>query len=172
MDRERLQNIDLIARILSSIVTIAGLSVIVWQAFVATRALEVQAKAVEVQAWQGISNEMTEINKQFIEHPELYPYFEKNKQIKPNDRLYPKVISLADMILDFTDQFDDDFVRKLAGMEDGGKYWNPWNNYFKDNFRRSPALCNRYIEVKSWYPDKGILSKIANECCNQTGKGM
>lgn len=171
MQRKRLENIDLIARILSSFVTIAGLSVIVWQAFVATRALEVQAKALEVQAWQGISNEMTEINKQFIEHPELYAYFEKKKPIKPNDKLYPKVISMADMILDFVDQFDDDFVRKLAGMEDGGKYWSAWNNYFKDQFRMSPALCNRYNEVKSWYPDKGILTSLAKEACNKTEQG-
>lgn len=172
MKRERLEIIDLVLRIFASLVTIVGISVIVWQAVVATKALEVQSIAVEAQVWQDIGQEMSSITKIFIDHPELFSYFEQNKEIKPNDKLYPKVAAVADLYLDYIDKFDDDFIRSLDGMQKDGKYWIAWDNYFHDQFKKSSALCNRYKEVKSWYPEDGILAKLVAECCTQNGKEL
>ena len=167
MCRNVLEKADVIFRILASVVTICGIIVIVWQARVAARALEVQSVAVEAQVWQSIGQEMSDITKIFIEHPELYDYFEKNKELKSNDKNYAKVISVADLYLDYIDKFDDGFVRGLEGMEDGGKYWTAWRKYFLDQFRTSPALRARYTEVKSWYPPNGLLAKLSQECDTQ-----
>jgi hypothetical protein len=127
----------------------------------------VQAKAVEVQAWGSINQQMAEINKAVMEHPELYPYFNEGKKCRRSDKIYPKVASMADMYLDFIDQFDDDYVRGLAGMKDGGKYWLAWEKYFQDQFKLAPALCARYEEVRSWYVEKGLVDTLAKQGCNQ-----
>lgn len=158
--KDKLESINVILKPLALLVEIIGFSLIVWQVFIARQAFEVQA-------WQMITQQMTEIDKIFVEHPDLYPYFYQKKQIDINDPLYPKVVSMADMLLDYMDGFEDDFVRKLAGMEDNGKYWKAWEKYFQDQFNLSPVLCNRYKEVKSWYTENGVLDSFAIKGCRE-----
>lgn len=135
-----------------------------------TEAINLQKRSVEEQTWQMITQQMNDINKLFIEHPDIYPYFNQKKQVKMNEKIYPKVISMADMLLDFMDGFEDDHVRKLSGMEDNGKYWTAWGNYFQDQFSLSPVLCERYNEVKSWYTENGVVEKFARKGCADTNK--
>lgn len=130
-----------------------------------TDAINLQRRSVEEQSWRMISQDMQEINKLFIKYPDLYPYFNQKKKVQPNDKIYPQVISMADMLLDFMDGFEDEHVRKLSGMEDKGKYWTAWENYFQDQFRLSPELCKRYKEVKSWYTENGVLEEFARKGC-------
>lgn len=75
---------------------------------------------------------------------------------------------MADMMLDFMEGFNDDYVRKLAEMNDYGKYWTAWENYFVDQFKLSPALCARYKEVKSWYTENGVIDKFVAKGCTQS----
>jgi len=133
-----------------------------------TEALELQNRAVETQSWQMITLQMNDISKLFIEHPDLYPYFYEKQRISSKDKIHPQVISMADMFLDFMDGFNDDSVRKLKGMNDNGKYWIAWENYFVDQFRLSPVLCARYKEVKSWYTENGVVDKFAAKGCSQS----
>jgi hypothetical protein len=132
-----------------------------------TEVLGLQKRAVEGQTWQLIIQQMNQIDKIFIDNPDLYPYFFQKKQLKSNDKNYPKVKSMAVMLLDFMDAFDDDYVRKLAGMNDGGKYWISWENYFVDQFSLSPVLCDSYKEMKSWYVENGVITKFAAKGCGQ-----
>ena len=168
MNQDRLKNYKLILEMLASFATVVLLSVITWQVFVANKTFHLQSRSLDAQIWQSIGQQMEEINKLFIEHPDLYPYFYEKKPIHPNDQNYPKVVSMADMLLDFIDGFEDDYVRELAGMEDNGEYWIAWENYFVDQFRLSPILCVRYKEVKSWYTENGIVSELAEKGCRQT----
>lgn len=132
-----------------------------------TEAVELQRRAVETQTWQMIIQQMNDISKLFIEHPDLYPYFNEKQKVSSKDKIYPKVITMADMYLDFMDGFDDESVRKLKGMNDNGKYWKAWENYFVDQFRLSPVLCARYKEVKSWYTENGVVDRFAAKGCRQ-----
>jgi hypothetical protein len=61
------------------------------------------------------------------------------------------VIALADMHLSFFDSLFDDHIRALPGMEPNGKYWRLWENYMRDSFSMSPALCTRYDGVRNWF---------------------
>jgi len=155
-----IEKFDVILKRGALVATIFGFIVIAWQMIIARQ-------AYEAQAWQVIIQQTGEINKIFIEHPDLYPYFYQKKRVQSDDIIYPKVISMADMYLDFIDGFEDAYVRKLAGMEDGGKYRIPWENYFQDQFSQSPALCNRYKEVKSWYTEDGVLETFAKKGCSK-----
>lgn len=146
---------------LTLLVEIAGIVLIVWQVFLATNAFQAQT-------WQGLSQEMNELTKIFVEHPELAPYFEDEKELKENDPLlYAKVIALSDLFLDFIDGFDDNYVYKLDGMKTNGKNRKLWDKYFVDQFKSSPALCQRYSEVKDWYDANGGLSKLASQGCKK-----
>lgn len=114
------------------------------------------AKTALVQSsWNEINAFQIEVDKAFLEHPELRPYFEEDKPIGHEDELYNRVMALADLHLDFFDVFDDDYVRALPGMADNGDYWPLWENYFVRAFVLSPSLRQRYVEVKDLYSPKG-----------------
>lgn len=136
-----------------------------------TEALALQKRSVEAQTWQMITQQMVQINRLFIEHPDLYPYFNDKKGIQKDESIYPKVIAMADMLLDFMDTFEDDYVRSLPHMQDNEKFWTAWQNYFEDQFRISPALCNRFNEIRSWYTENGAVAKFAEKgCANVDGE--
>lgn len=137
-----------------------------------TAALDLQKRAVEAQTWQLIIQQMTDVDKIFVEHPDLYPYFFLNKQVDKDDPTYPKVKSMTIMLLDFMDGFEDDYVRQLSGMGDNGKNWVAWENYFIDQFRLSPALCESYKEYESWYAENGAISKFAKNGCVEQQKNL
>ncbi len=91
----------------------------------------------------------------------------QSKQISSDDPQYPKVAAMAELILDFIDGFEDDYVRSLGGMDDEGSSWTAWKNYFEDQFRLSPVLCSRFIEIESWYIKDGIVNSFAKAGCSK-----
>ncbi len=48
-------------------------------------------------------------------------------------------------------------------MEPNGKYWRLWENYMRDSFSLSPALCARYNEVRNWFVAE--IDQYANPGC-------
>ncbi len=64
----KFEKINTILQTIASIATTFGVIFIVWQVMIARH-------AYEAQGWQAISNQMKDINKTFVEHPDLYPYY-------------------------------------------------------------------------------------------------
>ncbi|MBI5103309.1 MAG: hypothetical protein HZB33_15965 [Nitrospirae bacterium] len=134
---------------------------------------ERQTKANETAAqtgvWQNIYTQMLDIDKVFIEHPEVWPYFNNAKaitntqSITNTDNNFNRVMALADLHLDFFDFFDNKEVRELPGMGPGGEYWILWEKYFEDTFAESPVLCLRYEQKKDWYGN--VVSVYAQKGC-------
>jgi len=110
--------------------------------------------AVSAQAWQGLTGQGTEISKIFIEHPDLRPYFYDEKPIATDDVNRNAVLQLSEMYLDFIESFQDDYVYKLPGMAEDGKYRLQWDLYFRDMFATSPTLCKVAKEKQKWYSTK------------------
>ncbi len=120
------------------------------------RSLDAQNLSLQAQVWQTINAQYFELSKVQVDHPKLMPYFRRGKTISRKNKDYELVMAVADLYLDSIDAFADDYVRKLPGMENGGKYWVMWEKYFQDTFALSPALCARYKEVREWYgPELG-----------------
>ncbi len=132
-----------------------------------SKQIEISNSGVAAQVSQAIGQELVEINKSFLDHPELWKYFYQGQPIQPEDSNFPRVMALADMHLDFFDGFDDEHVRKIAGMEEGGKYWVLWAKYFEDLFRTAPALCLRLSQTKVWYTET-ITALWDAHCANAT----
>ena len=130
-----------------------------------TEASHAQTQALESQIWQSLDDQAPTVNAQFVEHPELYPYFFQKKKVQPAEVIYPRVMAMATLVLDYFDGFSNGYVRRLEGMEENGKYWRFWETFFRYSFSHSPALCARYNEMKSTYTEDSIPAKFSQLGC-------
>lgn len=131
--------------VLSLLLSVTAIAFAYWQSVMMNR-------GVEAQTWQGITHSNDEILYVFVDHPELRPYFYDTKELDENDPNYHAVLAVCELFLDFIDSMHDDYVYKLPGMEDGGKYREIWDLYFRDIFSSSPALRKYAKKKEQWYP--------------------
>lgn len=110
------------------------------------------------QASEGLENSVTtemfdyvqELNKLFLDHPELWPYFNDGEPIEKGDPSYYKALAAADYHLDLIDaiwmqsHFIEDFQEDQAA----------WDDWFSSMFSASPILCVRLDQAKKWYSDE------------------
>lgn len=123
----------------------------------------ISSRAVAAQTLQNLTQEVIEISKIMVEYPELRPYFYEGEPITRDDPNYSRVMAVAEMYLDFLESFQDDYVRSLNGMGEGGEVWDYWENYFKDMFATSPTICLLSIETQHWYSTD--FTKYRNKDC-------
>lgn len=169
-DTEKLtkyQRWDLWLKMAGWVVSAAALFFVASQVANLSKQSDRQTLALEAQVWQAITQQQVEIAKTMIQHPELLPYFEGGKALKPGDANFNRTIVVADLYLDFIDGFDDQHVRSLTGMEDGGKYWVLWQKYFQSLFANSPAMCDRFAKVSDMYT-KAIGEYAQKGCAVRT----
>lgn len=142
-----------------------------WQVMQQGIALRAQERALVAQIVQAQSQEMTELSKVFLNHPELRPYFDEKKDLGEavGEDLRLRLLTLAEMHLDFIEGFADEHVRALPGMHEGGEYAVAWGRYFTDLFSRSPVLCKRYAETKNWYTERAFRKYIDEGCTAKSG---
>lgn len=133
------------AAIVGVLVAVAAFGTAYYQAVLTRR-------TTEAQAWQGVNEQANYLSGMFIDHPELRPYFYDGVPISKNDPNYNKVMSYAELYLNFIDDLGDDYVYALKGMEENGKYRRYWDRTFKDTFAMSPALQAYAKEEQAWYP--------------------
>jgi hypothetical protein len=132
-----------------------------------TEMISLQKRATDAQTWHGIVQQMVEVDKVFIDNPDLYPFFFESMK-PPNDKkLHAKVKSTAIMVLDFMDGFEDDYIRQLPEMGENGKNWVAWERYFIDQFATSPVLCDSYKDISTWYVKNGVVANAATKGCSQ-----
>ena len=111
------------------------------------------AEALRVSIYQGSDDRSIAVDQIFVSHPELRPYFYLGQDIDENNPDYPRVIAVADLILDFFDSvllqpqyFPATFVCKS------------WEPVIIDIFANSPILCRHLQSIKDWH--SGELEKI------------
>ncbi len=107
--------------------------------------------AVIAQTWQGLQQEGNDLSRLFVDKPHLRPYFYDSKPVDGSDPNYNAVLAVCELYLDFFDAFQDDYVFELPDMDKNGKNRLLWEQYFKDMFSSSPALCSYAKGKESWY---------------------
>ena len=131
-----------------------------------TRLIYVQTgqATVNMQAsiYATIANQTLELDKIFIEKPELRPFFYDGVDIKENEKNYNQVMAIAEYHLDF---FDSTMTQLgyIPEEQDSKENKETWNHYFADGFAKSPALCKRIRSNSNWYMRP--LVQIACENC-------
>lgn len=104
-----------------------------------------QTIATRATIYQNLTSMMIDIDKYFIDNPELKPYFYDKQDISEKDPLYGKVESIAEMIIDFLD-----FV--LSHKEYMSKPdWEEWELYAQYVYVKSPVLKRYWVANKKWW---------------------
>jgi len=132
-----------------------------------TRVANVQtlhvARSVESGAYQSIANELLELHKLYLEHPELRPYFRGGRDMRPGDPNYDKALVLAEYQLDFFDSFWVQSQQMPELLDHRGRAWASWMTYMRESFALSPIMCRHLDSIKTWYTPEFV--EFARESC-------
>lgn len=142
---------------LNPVTTLILSAVLIWLTYTQK---EIAKDAFVAQTWQLVNGGSLETLKVLIEKPYLRPYFNGSKAIGPDDPNFETVMTLAEMHLDYFEQLEDDFIYRVPLMEAGGRDRILWDNYIKELFGTSPALCQRLTEMKDSYSQKLERHKV------------
>lgn len=118
---------------------------------------------VKVSNWISIQNQTLDLDRTFLSHPEIQPYFFSGQDIVPGDKNYPVVFAQAEYVADFIDStanFSDDVDLKMFDTA-------AWENYYRHLFRRSPILCRVVSADDDVYSQS--LKRLSRQYCGQTG---
>jgi hypothetical protein len=126
--------------------------------------LSMQQTTVSMQAsmYATIATQTLEMDKMFIEKPELRPYFYDGVDIKEDDKNYNLVMSIAEYQLDYFDSTRTE-LGYIPKDQDTQEDRETWRHYLGDSFANSPILCKRIKANSDWYMED--LVKIARENC-------
>ncbi len=99
------------------------------------------------QMQQGMVRLVIDMDRVFVEHPELYPYFYQCQPIDPSNKDYDRASAAAVQMLDIMDI--------AATQNDTFKsQWDTpqaWDDWIKDQLVRSPITRDRLKAYSSWY---------------------
>lgn len=134
------------------LISIISLPLLIISAIILFIQLRSSAKATISNVYQNVTYGAVEIDKIFIDNPELRKYFYYNNIYYGNktSELYDKISSIAEMFFDFADSVNT----QIECMPKKKSYpWETWKKYFKDLYKRSPILREYWENNKQWYPD-------------------
>lgn len=133
---------QLLATYLSLIVAVVGIGFVVWS-------VRNNTKSVSTGVQQHAMSLVTDLDKVFIDHPQLYPYFYECKELEldPNDKESKRVVAAAMMMLDVLD------MAAMQSTENKLDWGDPeaWDRWIFDQFVRSPILRKTLKEHEGWY---------------------
>ncbi|MBI5301509.1 MAG: hypothetical protein HY868_05175 [Chloroflexi bacterium] len=144
MDNETLLAI---AAVIQALVGLIGVPALLYSLAQLRNQTREQTKATNATIYQNLEGTMIEIDRFFVDHADLRPYFYNNKEIAEEDSEYDRVLSTAEMMMDFAD-----FVlTHRINMPDYP--WVEWERYFQDIYVSSPALRKLWNEKQDWFLD-------------------
>jgi hypothetical protein len=135
--------------------------------YVQTRLISQQSaqttKNMQASMYATIATQTLEMDRLFIEKPELRPYFYRRVEIAENDKNYDLVMAIAEYQLDYFDATRTQ-LGYIPDDADKAEDRETWNRYFADSFSKSPILCKRINMNRNWYMHE--LLDIADANCN------
>lgn len=123
----------------STLVTIAGFG-FVWMQ------LRSANDSLRTGVYANMSNWTFELDKAFIEHPELRPYFYDKKDIREDDPLFAKAAAMAEFELD---NFDS--IMEQERYFPAGSLHEGWRRWIFNGFDKSPVLVRTIEQLRSEY---------------------
>jgi hypothetical protein len=132
----RLKKIALFIQVLGILAVFVGL-------VMNSKAINNSATATKNSTLSSLSAWSLELNKQFVQYPDMRPYFNEGKDLDEKDPRYERAMALAAMHADLIDSM---FSTEGFPPHDG---WNLWT---KTLLQRSPILSRYLRENKQYYP--------------------
>jgi len=122
---------------MTMIVTVPGLIIgLVGVAFVYFQFLDLR-KSLDSQAYGIISQELAELNRLFVERPEMRPYFYAREPLPDDPLERDRVLAVADVYLDFI----DNYYSQASHLDWTHYNRGGWDAFIRGSFERSRVLC-------------------------------
>jgi hypothetical protein len=115
-----------------------------------TTAVNLNAEALNLAANQNIMSHTLDVDKLFIDSPELRPYFFKGVTVTPSNKDYNKAAAVAVYQLDFFDTFFGQSGDWLV-LQNEPAAQDAWMQYFNDSFQHSPIMCVQLKQFANEY---------------------
>lgn len=110
-------------------------------------------------AYQEMVSRSEDVDKVFVEHPAMRPYFRDKKSLSRADEDYNLAAAIAEMRLD---AFDD--LLQFPDLTGFGSQAENWRHTVRDAFRDSPLMYDLIASYKANYGP--TIVKLANEGCS------
>jgi hypothetical protein len=157
-----------IVALLSLITVIVTIVLVVRQTREMARQSVISAYATAGSTYKDVAVEMMEIDRMFFENPDMRPYFYDGEPPPEDPREVARVLSLAEMFMDFLDMV---IVLKVTTPAELNIPWAEYEDYFKDMFLNSPVIRDFYAENREWYDPqvRALFDPLAEELTGKTG---
>lgn len=142
-----------------STLTLIGLTVLVavFQAREMARQSRRLAESNHAIVYQHCVGLMIEIDRYFVDSPELRPYFYGNRRLPTRGVERERALALAEWFADFA----DDFMVQRQSIPN--RWIDVWSAYFADIIETSPALRTYWRAARHWYASD--LNPIFDPAC-------
>jgi hypothetical protein len=138
--------------IASLLVSIVGLGSVV----IGIESFRQSERAALAEASQRIISDSLNVDKLFIQYPEMRPFFREKKPIHRGDEGYDRAAAIADLRVNAFDA-----VLAFPGVFTG----DTWSNVARSAFRESPIMCEVIAMDKANYSKATV--QIADEVCQR-----
>ncbi|MET9271212.1 hypothetical protein [Kribbella sp. NPDC003557] len=109
-------------------------------------AYQIGRRSLRITTYRSATDLVLEVDRVFIEHPELRPYFYDSEVCAPGHQHYNQVMAVAELELDVLECIWD--ARDSYSDDD----YKSWAEYIKGVFETSPAVSRLYADNEDWYP--------------------
>ena len=119
---------------------------------------ERSASATRAAVYQSLAGLMIDVDRVFLLRPELRCYFYEGAEEPADPIERSRVVALAETFIDLI----DNFVAQAPHLPEHMS--GPWDLYFKDLMRASPALRRFWNESRGWYSQelRDLLDPLAS----------
>lgn len=126
--------------------------------------LHQNTKALQRTVYVNASFWVIDLDKSFIQKPELRPYFYDNVPVKPGDKHYAEAVIMAELVVDTMDAFLEHRLGTGQNVHEG------WINWMKEMLNQSPILRTYMAEHDSWYATGKFYQVVYKEWLDEEGK--
>ena len=126
----------------------------------------VNNQSINLATAAGLGAHTTDINKMFVEHPELGDYFFRKKDAKDGDPNLARVGLMGGLMLDYFDTSWSVAVYARQHFDDAPVDLTGWETYIKHVFKTGPILCKTYLLGPDDYGT--ALKELADPICRPT----
>lgn len=117
--------------------------------------------------YQEIAAKMIQIDSQFVQFPELRPYFYGSRPIprgNRNEKKLEHITAMAEMIIDFMDLLMvlKNIASKSRADQEMRLPLDEWTTYFCELYRTSPIMQHYLSEHPHWY-NPGLVT-LLDDC--------
>lgn len=122
-------------------------------------------KTNDASQWNELSKKWLELDRYFVEHPDMRKYFYDHAELPADPTEQSKVVAVSYYALDFADWVLTTFdMSILDGASPEGKRQKAgWTTYFQNTLFKSPAICRLLLQSPESYGD--TTSSVGGKAC-------